>query len=99
MLPSGSAPTTRTAGLRSFRKRALPETGPPGPAPGARRGGGGGGVALLREGGGAGDGAAGADAGDEVGDLAARLPPDLRPGGLVVGARGHRVGGVGRRGG
>ena len=39
----------------------------------------------------AGDRAAGADTGHEVGDLAAGLLPDLRAGGLVVGLRVHRV--------
>ncbi len=41
-------------------------------------------VALLEVAPGATDGAAGADAGDEVRDPAVGLPPDLRPGRLVV---------------
>ena len=41
-------------------------------------------VALLEVAGHAGDGAAGADAGDEHRDLAVGLLPDLRAGGAVV---------------
>src|SRR5207248_11539712 len=41
---------------------------------------------------GAGDGAAGADAGDEGGDPAVGLLPQLRAGGVVVGGRVLRVG-------
>ena len=47
---------------------------------------------LLEVAAGAGDGAAGADARDEVGDLAVGVGPDLGPGGLVVAGRPHRVG-------
>ena len=45
------------------------------------------GVALAQVAGGAGDRAAGADAGDEVGDLPGGLLPDLGSGRLVVGLR------------
>ena len=45
------------------------------------------GVALAQVAGGAGDRAAGADAGDQVGDLARGLLPDLGAGRLVVGLR------------
>jgi len=49
------------------------------------------GVALFQEAAGAGDGAAGAHAGDQDVDLALRLVPDLGAGGLVVDARVARV--------
>ena len=52
-----------------------------GPAPVARR------RHLLEVPAGAGDRAAGADAGDEVRDAAVGVAPDLRPGGLVVAGR------------
>ena len=48
-------------------------------------------VALLEVAAGAGDRAAGADAGDEVRDAAARLLPQLGAGGRVVGVRVGRV--------
>src|SRR3712207_8827048 len=47
---------------------------------------------LLEVAAGAADRAAGADAGDEAGDPAVGLLPDLRPGGLVVRPRVGRVG-------
>src|SRR5690606_18492482 len=47
---------------------------------------------LLEVPAGARDGAAGADARDEVGDLAVGVVPDLRAGGLVVARRATRVG-------
>src|SRR5262249_5016555 len=60
------------------------------------------GVLLLQELADAGDRAAGADPTDERGDLAARLLPDLRAGGPVVGlggCQGRQLGaGASRRG-
>ena len=46
---------------------------------------------LLQIPSGAGDGSAGADAGDEVGDTALGIPPNLRAGGPVVALRTVRV--------